>query len=310
MNGNASEVTERRIALVIGNKDYIEASVLKNSVNDTTAISLAFKELGFTVTTVTNADYKTLLTSINQFTKDLRPTDVVVFYYSGHGISYNGKNYIIPTDARVECLEEIEANGIATDKFMLAFEAKKVRNSLIFLDACRNLPDVQLCNTADKAFGIPKGLSRPNNNPSGSMIAFATKEGKTADDNPSDNYSLFTNELLKYITTPNVGLRQILDLTKKGVEQRSKGVQSPTRYDKLSDDFYFAVSKEHPYNNRVVSRGKYSPDDWDFGVPYCFVSVHRQTCFYIFTFFPFFGGFALAIDLKKNIAQILKGLNP
>lgn len=50
--------TERRFALVIGNKDYTAIGALKNPINDAMDVSKAFQQLGFEVTTITNADYK------------------------------------------------------------------------------------------------------------------------------------------------------------------------------------------------------------------------------------------------------------
>jgi uncharacterized caspase-like protein len=87
-NTTVPEGTERRFALVIGNKDYTSIGALKNPINDALDVSKAFQQLSFEVTTITNADYKKMLNVFNVFTKNLQKNDVVVFYYSGHGISY------------------------------------------------------------------------------------------------------------------------------------------------------------------------------------------------------------------------------
>ncbi len=121
--------TEHRFALVIGNKDYTAIGALKNPINDAMDVSKAFQQLGFEVTTITNADYKRMLNSFNTFTKNLKKNDVVVFYYSGHGISYDGKNYLIPTDASITCLKEVEENALTLGRLMTSVEAKNVKNS-------------------------------------------------------------------------------------------------------------------------------------------------------------------------------------
>ena len=86
------------------------------------------------------------------------------------------------------------------------------------------------------------------------MTVYATREGDTADDKSTDRNGLFTSEFLKYINLPNLGLRQILDRTKKGVETRSNKRQSPARYDELSDDFVFVLSNTTPNPNTVLSQ--------------------------------------------------------
>ena len=264
--------TERRLALVIGNKDYTSIGALKNPINDALDVSKAFQQLGFEVTTITNTDYKRMIGAFNQFTKNLLPTDVVVFYYSGHGMSYDGKNYLIPTDATISCMEEIEENAHSLGRLLTAIEGKNVKNTFVFLDACRNLPNIKKCNVGTKDVSISKGLVRPINNPSGSMIIYATREGDTADDNATERNGLFTSEFLKYITIPNLGLRQILDRTKKGVETRSNKRQSPARYDELSDDFVFVLSNDKPKPQPSISQPQNGEiKDLPFGPPMVFV---------------------------------------
>lgn len=254
INTTVPEGTERRLALVIGNKDYTNIGALKNPINDALDISDAFQQLGFQVTTITNANYKKMLNVFNIFAKNLQKNDVVVFYYSGHGISYEGKNFLIPTDANLTCLEEVEENALTLGRLMTSVEAKSVRNSFVFLDACRNIPNIKQCNSVKREVVITNGLVRPTNNPSGSMTVYATREGDTADDNRADRNGLFTSEFLKHITIPNLGLRQILDRTKKGVEARSNKRQSPARYDELSDDFVFILSNEMPTSSIIPNQ--------------------------------------------------------
>ena len=229
---------ERRLALVIGNKDYQFANPLRNPLNDATDITHALQQLGFTVTTVTNADYRTTQAAINRFADELRPADVVVFYFSGHGLGYNGKNYLLPVDANIRCIEQIDEYGVSLGRVLAGIDARQVRNSFVFLDACRNLPQLRACNAQTKDLNS-QGLVRPTNNPRGSLIVYATEEGTTADDNATGRNGLFTSELLKYLTTPDLGIRDILDRTTAGVEARSNRAQSPARYDKLQGNFVF-----------------------------------------------------------------------
>jgi len=56
-----------RQALVIGNSAYSHAGVLRNSVNDAKAISEILSQLGFAVTTVTDADQRRMEQSIRDF---------------------------------------------------------------------------------------------------------------------------------------------------------------------------------------------------------------------------------------------------
>lgn len=263
----------RRMALVLGNKAYKYANKLQNPVNDANDMAVALKQLGFEVSPPTiDADYRTTIAAINDFVAKLQPDDVVILYYSGHGIGYNGKNYILPTDANITCIERIDEHGISIGRIQSDFEQKHVRTSLLFLDACRNMPTLKACQSNTKDLSAPGGMVRPANTPHGSMMIFATEEGTTADDNLTGRNGLFTGELLKYLTLPGLGIRAIIDSTIAGVMTRTNGFQSPARYDKLWGDFVFLntpVTKgsvttnpapnPKPYTPRPAPTGNYIP---------------------------------------------------
>ena len=64
--------TETRLALIIGNSDYLQTSRLRNPVNDARSISKTLRDLGFSVTTLENADKCGMDSAIRKFGKTLR----------------------------------------------------------------------------------------------------------------------------------------------------------------------------------------------------------------------------------------------
>ncbi len=242
VEGEAPSGTERRIALVIGNKDYQKMNPLRNPLNDANDMAEALQKLGFETIKVTNTDYRALVGAVNRFREQLSSSDVALFYYSGHGISYGGKNFLMPVDADISCLDQIEEFGVPLNRILGDIAAKNVRNSFVFLDACRNVPNLKVCDNTTRDFSPNTGLVKPTNNPRGSMVVYATEEGSTADDNVAERNGLFTAALLRYLTTPNLGIRTILDRTSIEVEKSSLGKQVPGRYDKLQGDFVFVQS--------------------------------------------------------------------
>jgi formylglycine-generating enzyme required for sulfatase activity len=247
VNGKAPTGTERRVALVVGNKDYQSIGSLKNPVNDANDMAKALEDLGFEVIKGTNVDFRGFMKSISDFKNKLSSSDIAFFYYSGHGASYNGQSYLLPTDADISCLEEIEYKGVSLTRILGEVGIKGVKNSFVILDACRNLPNIVMCDKSKRDLFTTKGLIRPNNNPSGSIVVYATKEGQTADDNPNSRNGLFTGSFLKYLTIPNLSIRSILDKTSIEVVKQSNNSQSPGRYEEIFGDFYFVVSdKDQP----------------------------------------------------------------
>ncbi len=235
--------TERRLALVIGNKSYQHISALKNPTNDAIAMKAALDTLGFDVTMLLDLDYQKLLSAFNQFRNGLRANDVVFVYFSGHGIGYKNQSFLVPIDADISCLEQIETQGIGLQRILDDLNAKRVKNIFVMLDACRNLPGLKACNTSTREITV-KGLIHPTNNPSGSTVVYATREGKTADDNPSAPNGLFTECLLRYLTRPNWSIRTILDHTALDVKQVSRNEQEPARYEEgMYGDFFFLINE-------------------------------------------------------------------
>ena len=91
----------QRLALVIGNSAY-QTAPLKNPLNDAEDMAVNLKNLGFEIIIKKNADQRTMEDTIRYFGKQLRNGGVGLFYFTGHGMQVNGRNYLIPIDAKIE----------------------------------------------------------------------------------------------------------------------------------------------------------------------------------------------------------------
>ncbi len=104
-----------RTALVIGNANYTSAP-LRNPVNDARAISLTLQELGFQVTLLEDAGQKKMKRAIDKFGRIIRDGGVGLFYFSGHGMQVEGRNYLIPVDAEVDAEADVEYEAVEAGK--------------------------------------------------------------------------------------------------------------------------------------------------------------------------------------------------
>ena len=93
---------ERRVALVIGNATYEHASALRNPINDARDIAATLKNLGFEVMVGTDLDQRAFASMIDQFGRMLEGADVALFFYAGHGLQVNDKNYLVSTRAKTQ----------------------------------------------------------------------------------------------------------------------------------------------------------------------------------------------------------------
>jgi len=217
---------EKRVALVIGNGGYQNASKLTNPPNDAAAIAAMFRDAGFEVveakTDLGNLEFKRV---VREFTAIARDSEIAVLFFAGHGIEVNGTNYLIPVDAKLATDFDVEDESLSLDRLMRALEpAKRLR--LIILDACRDNPFTRNMQRTVATRAVVNGLAKVEPATSDTLIAFATKPGFTADDGGAAN-SPFTAALLKHLTVPGRDVRIALGFTRDEVLKSTNGRQEP-----------------------------------------------------------------------------------
>ncbi len=222
--------TERRIALVIGNGDY-KSSPLRNPVNDAQDMTEALRGLGFDVIHRKNANKRTMVSAINEFGRKLRSADVGLFYYAGHGMQVNGRNYLIPVGSQVESESDVEFESVDVGRLLGKMEDAESKINIVILDACRNNPFARSFRSGNRGLAIMTA-------PTGSFVAFATAPGSVAADGDGRN-GIFTQHLLKHIKTPGLKIEEVLKRTRNDVLQDTAKKQTPWQSSSLTGDFYF-----------------------------------------------------------------------
>ena len=193
---------ERRIALVIGNSAYRNASALPNTINDANAIAALFRSVGFEVVSSRNElgvlEFKR---TVRDFLITAETADIAVVYYAGHGIEVNGANYLIPVDAKLARDYDVEDEAVALDRIVWALQPVH-RLRLILLDACRDNPFVARLQRSVSTRAAPKGgLGKLDDVSADTLVAYAAKEGSVSYDGSGSN-SPFAAALLKHIAEP------------------------------------------------------------------------------------------------------------
>jgi len=171
--------TEKKVALVIGNSGYSSAP-LKNPVNDAIDISNSLELLGFEVVRGTDLNRKQLRQRVREFGSLLTKADVGFFYFAGHGIQFNGENYLIPVSVDINSEDEVVDEAISISSILHKMEGAGNAINIVVLDACRNNPFARSYRSASR------GLTRMDG-PTGSYIAYATAPGMIASDGKGKN---------------------------------------------------------------------------------------------------------------------------
>ncbi|HEU0014133.1 MAG TPA: caspase family protein [Longimicrobium sp.] len=227
---------EKRVALLIGNSAYRNASTLRNPVNDARDMGAALEALGFTVLVRTDRTQNQVKQDIREFGRMLDANTVGLFFYSGHGIQVKGENYVVPIDAEIGNEEEVEYEAVPVGLVLAQMEAARSRVNLLFLDACRNNPFARTRSAGSQGLAMM-------NAPTGTFIAYATAPGDLASDgNFVARNGLYTSELLRHMRTPGVVVEQMHKQVRRSVSARSNGDQVPWESSSIMGDFYFNTS--------------------------------------------------------------------
>lgn len=207
-----------RTALVIGNARYTTAP-LKNPVNDARAISSTLEELGFQETMLEDVGQKKMKRAIDKFGRTIRDGGVGLFYFSGHGMQVDGRNYLIPVDAEVDAEADVEYEAEEAGRVLAKMKTANNGMNLVILDACRNNPFARSFRSASK------GLATLNA-PSGTFIGYATAPGSVASDGTGDN-GLYIGELVRHMNIPGLKLEEVFKRVRADVQEKSGNAQVP-----------------------------------------------------------------------------------
>ena len=161
-----------------------------------------------------------------------------LFYFSGHGIQINGRNFIIPIGARVKGERDVEYESVDAGRVLGKMEDAGNRMNLVILDACRDNPFARSFRSAASGLASLDAAS-------GTFIAYATAPGRTADDGTGAN-GLYTEQLMRYMKTPGLKVEDVFKRVRIDVEKSSGGKQVPWESPSLKGDFYFAGFLERP----------------------------------------------------------------
>ena len=224
-----------RRALVIGNSGY-GFGPLKNPANDAKAIGDALRTNGFEVTTGLDLSRQQMLEAIRAYGESLtRAKAVGIFYFAGHGVQLAWRNYLLPIDAEIRRIEDIEAKCVDVNAVIEGIARAANPMNVVILDACRENPfaGVKL---------EQKGLSQLDAPPA-TMLAYATAPGNLASDGDGAN-GLYTEQLLKEMKVPDAKIEDVFKRVRLTVRRRSNGAQIPWESTSLEEDFWFIPPKE------------------------------------------------------------------
>lgn len=245
--------TQRRFALLIGNGGYRAQRPLPNAPNDASAMAQTLERMGFSTQQLIDGSLDQMEGAIDRFARRLDAGDLALVFYSGHGVSYRGTNYLVPVEFTGADGAALASGAYSLHDLMTRLTARGSTNVLIF-DACRDSPlgrGLRERGGLGANDGTGAGLAAVQA-PAGSIVVYSTAPGRTALDADPDNasaralpadpnHSPFTSSLLRHLDRPR-DIELVLRDVRREVMQRTNGVQTPWSESSLVGEVVLSTS--------------------------------------------------------------------
>ncbi len=232
-----------RVALVIGNNEYPEDSnfhALNNCVNDARLLAKTLKEVGFEVTILTDASFSEMDEALLKFEGDIPEGGTALVYFAGHGIEYQGQNYLMGSNAKLKARSRLGEEALKADTFAAALVQAGAKSSFLLLDCCREMPtSAEWAGRGQKKFGLAD-ISISGD----VVIGMAAAPGRQAlEPNEAGGNSPYALALAKWIPS---GLKHtdLFDEVRREVDGMTKGQQRTWENGSFLNPFYFAEKAE------------------------------------------------------------------
>jgi hypothetical protein len=233
-DGARKPAPERRLALVVGNARYAGAP-LNNPENDARVVASTLRRLGFEVAEHVNLPMREFRRVLREFSRRVQHEEgVALFYYAGHGVQIEGRNYLIPVDLNPRDEDEVKDDAVDIDDlFVSRLERAKTPVRIVILDACRDNPFATRSRSQRGAGGLAEMGAR------GTLVAFASAPGATAEDGPAGTNSVYTRHLVHEMLAEGVEIEQMFKNVRVKVLRDTQQRQVPWVNTSLTANFSF-----------------------------------------------------------------------
>jgi Caspase domain len=252
-------LADKRVALVIGNSSYQNAARLPNPARDADAVADMFKRAGYEVSLLKDAGNLEFKRNIRKFEDTASDADVAVVFYAGHGIEIGGTNYAIPVDAKLASDRDAPDEAIELTRIIQTVDGAK-RLRLVILDACRDNPFLARMKRQRHALRqVAAGLGPVGDVSSETLVAYAAKQGLTAEDGNGD-HSPFTTAILHNLPEPGLDIRLAFGRVRDEVLKITSNRQEPYVYGSLGGSNVALVLTPEKAAPQIVDQDKMRAD--------------------------------------------------
>jgi uncharacterized caspase-like protein len=249
---------EKRVALVVGNGNYRNFTVLDNPVNDANGVGRALRDAGFEVILRVDATRDDMTAALQTFRESLQNADVGLFYYAGHAAQVDWRNFMLPVAAALDAnrnldslQQQVAQESVDLDVVLKLMDSVGTDNrgrrlNIVILDACRDNPFIaqaqELSRSLSRSTGktpivVGTGLAQ-SFAPARTFLAYSTAPGQVASDGEGRN-SPYSGALIEALAVPGLKLEDVFKQVRSSVAAATRQEQIPWDNSSVFDDFYF-----------------------------------------------------------------------
>jgi uncharacterized caspase-like protein len=228
-----AQLTEKRMALVIGNGAY-QTGALATPANDAGLIAQTLQAAGFDVVGARDLDEDSLRHAFRDFVDNVSkagPDTVVAVYFAGYGLQLEGENYLVPIDADLSRDADVPVRALRLSDYTRALAALHLKATMVVLDAARASP------FSLSGQPLAGGLALMEPEP-GTLIAFNAAPGTVAADS-RDGYGPYAKALAEMIRAGGLAPADVFDRVRLRVNEATQGAQVPWDASKIDAPFVF-----------------------------------------------------------------------
>src|SRR6266853_6771507 len=179
---------------------------------------------------------------LQRFARLATNADAALFFYAGHAMQYQGRNFLMPIDAELEDEFSVRFQTVGMEAVNAALE-RVSGVKIVILDPCRNNPladRLQKSMGASRSVANTRGLARVDKT-QGMVVAYATGPDDVASDG-QDRNSPFTAALLKRLREPGIEIGIMFRRVASDVDAQTRGRQRPETTISLLSEYYLNQS--------------------------------------------------------------------
>ncbi len=144
------------------------------------------------------ATRKNIIDSLERLSHSIATSDILVFYYAGHGSMAEDMFYLIPQDCqRLYDTEKLESQGISAKELQDSFKKIKALKQVVIMDACQS--GGSLTTLAMRGAGEEKAMAQLSRSAGVHIFASAGSE-QNAKEIEELHHGLFTYVLIKALS--------------------------------------------------------------------------------------------------------------